>query len=268
MAETASSIVASLREQVGRLGAAVNPGGNPSAKAPAVEETASSIMRALRERVGQMSPAKDRSNQEPTSDRMAALIRGMTHTESRDQQFDKHGRPLESTIIKNGARVPGAIGIAQIMRGTAPEAAKLAGLPYDEQRYMYDKDYNLALGSAYLKEQIRIFGGDEAKGVAAYNTGASNVRRAVSRANTKGATGNWLNHVAQETRDYVPGVLGRANKLYQPKVASSAPASQKLSDAAQYQDAWAHDNFAQADLDDDTTLAAIEPDDAAEQQQA
>ena len=44
----------------------------------------------------------------------------------------------------------GAIGVAQVMPGTAPYAAKLAGLPFDERRYKTDAQYNAALGRAYL----------------------------------------------------------------------------------------------------------------------
>jgi soluble lytic murein transglycosylase-like protein len=172
----------------------------------------------------------------PAADRAAALIRGMTHTESRDRQLDASGQPITSS--------KGAIGIAQVMPGTAPEAARLAGLPFDRNRYMFDKDYNLALGAAYLKEQISKFGGDEAKGIAAYNTGARRVREAVDRAHGAGNPAGWLNHLSEETRNYVPGVINRANSLYP-----------KISDASDYQDSWDKDQFAAAPADEDQQQA-------------
>jgi len=89
-------------------------------------------------------------------------------TESNHQQFDAQGNPLTSD--------KGAIGIAQLMPGTAPEAAKLAGLPWDEHRYKTDPTYNKALGMAYFQKQLQDFGGNLAQTYAAYNAGPQAVR--------------------------------------------------------------------------------------------
>jgi hypothetical protein len=120
----------------------------------------------------------------------------MIGMESRGKQFDRNGRPLTSP--------KGAIGIAQIMPGTAPEAAKLAGLPYDPARLKNDEAYNLALGEAYFNKQLRDFGGDERKAAAAYNAGPGAVRRAIA----KGGPNGWINHVPRETQNYVAQIPG------------------------------------------------------------
>jgi len=120
----------------------------------------------------------------------------MIGMESRGKQFDRNGRPLTSP--------KGAIGIAQIMPGTAPEAAKLAGLPYDIGRLKNDEAYNLALGEAYFNKQLRDFGGDERKAAAAYNAGPGAVRRAIA----KGGPNGWINHVPRETQNYVAQIPG------------------------------------------------------------
>jgi hypothetical protein len=120
----------------------------------------------------------------------------MIGMESRGKQFDRNGRPLTSP--------KGAIGIAQIMPGTAPEAAKLAGLPYDVGRLKNDEAYNLALGEAYFNKQLRDFGGDERKAAAAYNAGPGAVRRAIA----KGGPDGWINHVPRETQNYVAQIPG------------------------------------------------------------
>ena len=120
----------------------------------------------------------------------------MIGMESRGKQFDRNGRPLTSP--------KGAIGIAQIMPGTAPEAAKLAGLPYDPARLKNDEAYNLALGEAYFEKQLRDFGGDERKAAAAYNAGPGAVRRAIA----KGGPNGWINHVPRETQNYVAQIPG------------------------------------------------------------
>lgn len=120
----------------------------------------------------------------------------MIGMESRGKQFDKSGAPLTSP--------KGAIGIAQIMPATAPEAAKLAGLPYDITRLKNDEAYNFALGEAYFEKQLRDFGGDERKAAAAYNAGPGAVRRAIA----KGGPNGWINHVPRETQNYVAQIPG------------------------------------------------------------
>jgi hypothetical protein len=88
----------------------------------------------------------------------------------------------------------GAIGPAQVMPGTAPYAAKLAGLPFDEHRYRTDAAYNEALGRAYYAEQLRTFG-DPAMAAAAYNAGpgsaakGTGLRGAMRRAAEHGEPG-------------------------------------------------------------------------------
>ncbi|MDR0701269.1 MAG: hypothetical protein LBF61_02490 [Azoarcus sp.] len=64
----------------------------------------------------------------------------LLQAESGGRHFGDDGKPVTSKA--------GAIGIAQVMPKTAPEAAKLAGLPWDEERYRNDSEYNRALGRA------------------------------------------------------------------------------------------------------------------------
>lgn len=125
-------------------------------------------------------------------------------TESNHRQFGPDGKPLTSP--------KGAIGIAQVMPDTAPEAAKLAGLPWDKNRYKNDPAYNKALGMAYFQRQLQKNGGDLAKAYAAYNGGPGRLAEAIKKAeqsakaakadpNVKPKT--WLEFMPQETRDYV-----------------------------------------------------------------
>jgi hypothetical protein len=122
----------------------------------------------------------------------------MIKQESGGKQFDRNGRPLTSSA--------GAIGIAQVMPKTAPEAARLAGLAFDDNRYRTDPEYNLALGKAYYEKQLADFGGDEKLAAAAYNAGPGAVRRALQ----KGGPDGWINNVPAETRNYVKAVFGGA----------------------------------------------------------
>lgn len=117
----------------------------------------------------------------------------MIGQESGGNQFDENGNPLRSSA--------GAIGVAQVMPGTAPEAAQLAGLPWDEQAYYSDPEYNKALGVAYLGDMLRRFGGNTALAAAAYNAGPGAVERALRQGGD-----NWLAYLPSETQNYVQNV--------------------------------------------------------------
>lgn len=105
----------------------------------------------------------------------------------------------------------GAIGVAQVMPTTGPEAAKLAGLPWDEAKFRTDANYNRALGQAYLKKQLQDFGGDTQKALAAYNAGPGAVRNAVKLYGE-----NWLAHMPNETKAYVGGHSGGNSTMAAP----------------------------------------------------
>jgi hypothetical protein len=69
----------------------------------------------------------------------------------------------------------GAVGPSQLMPDTAPEAAKIAGLPWDEKRYRTDPAYNEALGKAYYLSRVAARKGDYNKAALDYHSGMGNV---------------------------------------------------------------------------------------------
>jgi len=143
--------------------------------------------------------------------------------ESGGRHFDKDGNPLTSPA--------GAIGIAQVMPGTAPEAAKLAGVPFDEARFYSDPDYNNALGKAYYKAQLDKYG-DAGLAAAAYNAGPGAVDKAISQASAKG--GSPMDYLPSETRKYVTNVTSNANA---PGLAGAAPTRVAQADTGTTSDA-------------------------------
>lgn len=139
------------------------------------------------------------SNIAPTDfGRLSNLVIGR---ESGGRQFGADGKPLTSSA--------GAVGIAQVLPSTGPEAAKLAGLPWDEEKFKNDPAYNRALGEAYLQEQLRVFQGNVPQGLAAYNAGPGAVKAAIREANKNGTPAQWLSYLPKETRDYVPAIMSR-----------------------------------------------------------
>jgi hypothetical protein len=101
----------------------------------------------------------------------------------------------------------GAVGAAQVMKDTGPEAAALAGLPWDENKWKYDEAYNLAIGKAYFQKQLQDNHGDLQKAWAAYNGGPGALKTAIANAKD----GNWLALMRPETIDYVAKNLTKFN---------------------------------------------------------
>ena len=162
-------------------------------------------------RGGSAAPASPAPQQAPAND---GLFEALLMQESGGQQLRPDGTPVTSS--------KGAIGIAQVMPGTAPEAAALAGLPWDEARYRSDADYNRALGRAYFEKQLADFG-ETPKALAAYNAGPGALRKAMARAESAGNPDAWLDFLPAETRDYVPKILGRAGGAGAAPSSAAAP---------------------------------------------
>lgn len=127
--------------------------------------------------------------------------------------------PIEGGTDKAGrfrTSPAGAIGPAQVMPTTAPYAAKLAGVPFNEKLYRSDAAYNLKLGQAYYDKMLDTFGGDPVKAAAAYNagpgsdrTGRRGVKGAIRAAAKAGDSDNWVAFLPAETRKYVANFSAR-----------------------------------------------------------
>lgn len=132
------------------------------------------------------------------------------------------GEPLINAVIAaesggNQAAVSpkGAIGVMQLMPGTAQEVAKELGVPYDEEKLKGDKSYNQAMGTKYLRNMLARYGGNQTLAVAAYNAGPGAVDSWIAKfgdPNT-GAISNeqWAAQIPyDETKKYVAKVTGMA----------------------------------------------------------
>jgi soluble lytic murein transglycosylase len=134
----------------------------------------------------------------PEGDRAINIL---AMAESGNRQFSETGQPITSP--------KGAIGKMQVMESTGPEAAKLAGLPWNPalfrraktgnaQQDQETEQYNQALGTAYFKKQLQDFNGDLALAYAAYNAGPGATRKALKQAGAQ-----WLSALPEETQAYV-----------------------------------------------------------------
>jgi len=83
----------------------------------------------------------------------------------------------ESAFLPDARSYVGARGLMQLMPETAEEWRNRLRLPPIEEEDLYDPAINLSLGIPYFAHLVNRFGGSTEKALAAYNGGATNVRR-------------------------------------------------------------------------------------------
>ena len=135
------------------------------------------------------------------------LFSAMIWQESGGNQYGKDGTPLVSP--------KGAVGVAQVMENTGPEAARLAGVPWDRDKWLNDPRYNAKLGQAYFGAQMKKYDNNPVLAVAAYNAGPGAVDGWIKQLGDPrtGAVSNEQFAAAipyDETRNYVAKVTGSA----------------------------------------------------------
>lgn len=102
----------------------------------------------------------------------------------------------------------GALGLMQLMPGTAEEVAREMGLPYSRARLTADWEYNARLGARYLAGLEARFGPSPVMIAAGYNAGPGRPRtwmteRGDPRAGEVDVV-DWIEHIPfAETRNYV-----------------------------------------------------------------
>lgn len=110
---------------------------------------------------------------------------------------------VESSWIPKNVSWAGASGLWQFVRSTGTQYG-LRQTAWIDERNGLEKPSNAS--AQYLKSLANRYNGDWLLAMAAYNTGALNVDRAISRA---GEANYWkiYPYIAQETRNYVPNIL-------------------------------------------------------------
>jgi soluble lytic murein transglycosylase len=109
----------------------------------------------------------------------------------------------------------GALGLMQIIPKTARAVASKYDVEYQKAKLTANPTYNLMLGSAYLNDLIKQFGGSYPIAIAAYNAGPSKVRKWLDNYGDprKGSipVTDWAERIPfSETRRYVQKVLAGA----------------------------------------------------------
>lgn len=143
--------------------------------------------------------ANNAANQ-PGIDRNS-LLDAIAHVESGGRQTDRNGNVVTSSA--------GALGMYQIMPGSGPHMAQLAGVEWSKARLEQDAGYGRTLAAAYIDYLMRIFDNDAVKALTAYHSGQGNVGAAIAKA---GATGDWMQYMGPQGQQYANLVLGQFTK--------------------------------------------------------
>ena len=107
----------------------------------------------------------------------------------------------------------GALGLLQLLPGTARDVAKKAGLPYSKDRLTTDAGYNATLGTAFLGEQMGRFDGSYVLTFVGYNAGPRRAEQWIKkygdpRGKDIDAVVDWIERIPfTETRGYVQRVM-------------------------------------------------------------
>lgn len=113
----------------------------------------------------------------------------------------------ESAFAEKARSSAGALGLMQIMPGTARQTARKTGIKH-EDRYLLDPEYNINLGSHYLNELLKQFKGNRILAAAAYNAGPHRVNTWIKRTPLNVPYDVWIESIPfSETRGYVQNVL-------------------------------------------------------------
>lgn len=106
----------------------------------------------------------------------------------------------------------GALGLMQVLPNTGEEIAGDLGIRGPIKKVLLDQEYNLQIGSAYLRELFEKFDGDNVLVFAAYNAGPGRLSGWLKTLGKPGESTHsiidWIEHIPySETRNYVMRVL-------------------------------------------------------------
>jgi soluble lytic murein transglycosylase len=127
----------------------------------------------------------------------------------------------------------GAVGLMQLLPGTAKETAKKAHLPYSSSQ-LFDSNYNMTVGSLYLSKVVDQFDGSYVLATASYNAGPGRVRQWEEQTGTPTkdvhAMVDWVEKIpVSETRNYVQHVLENT-EVYRYVTAERTPVKLRIAE--------------------------------------
>ena len=124
-----------------------------------------------------------------------------------------HALIRQESLFDVQAKSPaGAMGLMQLMPGTAKDVARDLGIKYRQDWLTSKPDYNIQLGSRYLADMLVRFGGSYPLAIAAYNAGPYRVEKWLETfGDPRLSEVNYIDWIEMipiyETRNYVQRVM-------------------------------------------------------------
>jgi len=112
------------------------------------------------------------------------------------------------SVFNPVARSPAnALGLMQLLPGTAMTVARANGIPWSGADSLYDPDTNIAIGTAYMRQVLDTYAGQPYFAIAGYNAGPAPMLRWQSQ--RPGMDPDfWIETISyKETREYVARVF-------------------------------------------------------------
>ncbi len=143
--------------------------------------------------------------------------------------IDTDLKPLVLSIIRQESRffshsksLAGALGMMQLMPRTASSMAQKLSLEFSEQKLLKNDDYNIKLGTHFLKILLKNFDGSTVLSLASYNAGPHRVKQWIKQFGDPRRKGTdplvWIELIPfKETRNYVKRVI-EASWVYEGKL--------------------------------------------------
>jgi soluble lytic murein transglycosylase len=118
----------------------------------------------------------------------------------------------ESSFNAAAVSSSGALGLMQLLPGTARDVAGRVGVPFIQEKLTRDPAYNVQLGSQYLAEMLQKFGGSYELAAAGYNAGPNRVAQWLKTIGDPRAGKidmvDWIEMIPfSETRNYVQRIM-------------------------------------------------------------
>ena len=128
----------------------------------------------------------------------------------------------ESEFDQNAISSAGAMGLMQLMPGTAKDMSKALKIPFEEKSLLTSWKYNVLLGAAYLEELSYKYRGNPILVAASYNAGPTNADKWIeylgSPLDQKVDPVDWVEMIPfRETRNYVMRIT-ESLTLYRTKI--------------------------------------------------
>lgn len=112
----------------------------------------------------------------------------------------------ESAFVSNARSSAGALGLMQLMPGTAQQVAKKHQVSLKNMNVLFEPGTNITLGSRYLRMMLNTYENHPILATAAYNAGPGRIKKWLPSYDM--AADSWIETIPfKETREYVKNVM-------------------------------------------------------------